>query len=305
MRASRLERERRALLEGAMIEDDEIHLADNDGFVRGILESGQSMGIEGRTDLRESEDSLEMRRQDIEDRLAAAGYVESENENTLDYAMMANAIKDGDLGEVKRLVKNGYDLDECGEFGTPLHMAASMVRPEIMQFFIDAGISPDVGWRSSDGSLDRIQTPLFMFATGNLENDDENGIRKCLKVLGDAGASLNGVNGEGKPLALAIMNGMELVFEFLMERGADVTGEPFRHGGNFIHEAIRRCQYGFMTALIEKLGKGAINEKDDDGRTCLDLAEKMAKDASGGSRDFSKHFRAMADYLTTNGGRRG
>ena len=49
MKASEMEFERRALLEGTEIEDDEIHPADNDGFVRGILESGNSPWPRRRT----------------------------------------------------------------------------------------------------------------------------------------------------------------------------------------------------------------------------------------------------------------
>src|SRR3954451_5026450 len=55
------------------------------------------------------------------------------------------AIERDDLSEVKRLVAQGADLQELGEYdATPLANAASLGRKELVEFLLSAGAEPDM-----------------------------------------------------------------------------------------------------------------------------------------------------------------
>src|SRR5215217_6148924 len=56
------------------------------------------------------------------------------------------AIENDDLTTVKRLVEQGADLHQLGEYdATPLANAASLGRMEIVKYLLAAGAEPDMG----------------------------------------------------------------------------------------------------------------------------------------------------------------
>ncbi len=92
---------------------------------------------------------------------------------------------------------------------TPLHrIALSKVKPEILQFFIDAGANVDQ--QDEEGN-----TP---FLNASFRNSLEN-----VKILAQRSGNLNAVNHSGQSaLMLAMENNSPEVVEFLLETGAKV-----------------------------------------------------------------------------------
>ena len=85
------------------------------------------------------------------------------------YEILAAAIRDGDFHTLRLLVQLGIDpltLHECFN-ESPLFTAAKMGRSEMVQFFLDRGVSPSIEdtclisalhWAVDSGSLDTVRT---------------------------------------------------------------------------------------------------------------------------------------------------
>jgi ankyrin repeat protein len=76
------------------------------------------------------------------------------------------AIDDGDLRTVKRLIREGRDVnsrDEQGYMRTPLMWAIALQKTEIARCLLDSGVDPNL--RNKDG-----QTALHMAVQGRDEN---------------------------------------------------------------------------------------------------------------------------------------
>ncbi|WP_242214179.1 ankyrin repeat domain-containing protein [Bacillus cereus group sp. BfR-BA-01383] len=131
-----------------------------------------------------------------------------------------NAIKLGDINEVKRLIgDNPGFLHSMTPFGTWLHVAAKKGHIEIVQYLINKGI--DMNARS--GTFDASALNLSAGA-GHLE---------IVKYLVESGAELDVSLAKRNPLFGAIYGGRKEVVEFLVEKGIDIsiryTGENFKN----------------------------------------------------------------------------
>ena len=131
-----------------------------------------------------------------------------------------NAIKLGDINEVKQLIGNDKEiLNTITSFGTWLHVAAKKGHREIVGYLIDKGIDID----AKGGTFDASALNLAAGA-GHLE---------IVKFLLEAGAELDVSLAKRNPLFGAIYGGHKEVVEFLVEKGIDIsiryTGESLKN----------------------------------------------------------------------------
>ncbi|MFJ5771001.1 ankyrin repeat domain-containing protein [Psychrobacillus sp. NPDC093180] len=131
-----------------------------------------------------------------------------------------NAIKLGDIKEVKRLiVDNPESLHTMTPFGTWLHVAAKKGHFEIVEHLIDKGIEVNTKGDVFDASPLRVAA-----GAGHLE---------IVKYLIKAGAELDVSLAKRNPLFGAIYGGHKEVVDLLVEKGIDIsiryTGENMKN----------------------------------------------------------------------------
>lgn len=131
-----------------------------------------------------------------------------------------NAIKIGDINEVKRLIGDNLEsLHLMTPFGTWLHVAAKKGHFGIVEYLIHKGIDVNTKGDIFDAS------PLRLAAgAGHLE---------IVKFLIETGAELDVSLAKRNPLFGAIYGGHKEVAEFLVEKGIDIsiryTGENIKN----------------------------------------------------------------------------
>ena len=92
-----------------------------------------------------------------------------------------------------------------------------------------------------------------------------------------------------RPLTQAIAGNQEAIFEWLLERGADLN-DRYEGGGTILHMAAWDGRIPFAQRI---LARGfPINTPDDEGKTATQIADEQ-------------RHQAMADFLHSHGGRRG
>ncbi|MEI2312437.1 ankyrin repeat domain-containing protein [Bacillus nitratireducens] len=131
-----------------------------------------------------------------------------------------NAIKIGDINEVKQLIGNDKEiLNTMTTFGTWLHVAVKKGHLEMVEYLINKGIDID----ARGGTFDASALSLAAGA-GHLE---------IVKYLIEAGAELDVSLAKRNPLFGAIYGGHKEVAEFLVEKGIDIsiryTGENIKN----------------------------------------------------------------------------
>ncbi|EJV57414.1 MULTISPECIES: ankyrin repeat domain-containing protein [Bacillus cereus group] len=158
-----------------------------------------------------------------------------------------NAIKIGDISEVRRLIgDNPKSLHSLTPFGTWLHVAAKKGHFGIVEYLIHKGIDVNTKGDIFDAS------PLRLAAgAGHLE---------MVKYLIEAGTKLDVSLAKRNPLFGAIYGGHKEVAEFLVEKGIDIsiryTGENIKNMNAY--EYAR--EFG-QTEIAEYL-KQKIDEKE-------------------------------------------
>ncbi|WP_410983086.1 ankyrin repeat domain-containing protein [Bacillus cereus] len=131
-----------------------------------------------------------------------------------------NAIKLGDIHEVKRLIGNNIEsLNTMTPFGTWLHVAAKKGHLEIVKYLIEKGIDIDARGGTFDASVLNVAA-----GAGQLE---------IVKYLIEVGAELDVSLAKGNPLFGAVYGGHKAVVEFLVEKGLNIsiryTGESIKN----------------------------------------------------------------------------
>ena len=131
-----------------------------------------------------------------------------------------NAIKIGDITEVKRLIgDNPKSLHSMTPFGTWLHVAAKKGNFKIVEYLIHEGIDINIKGDVFDASPLRVAA-----GEGHME---------IVKYLIDNGAELDVSLAKRNPLFGAIYGGHKEVAEFLVEKGIDIsikyTGENIKN----------------------------------------------------------------------------
>lgn len=193
-------------------------------------------------------------------------------------------IFEDNIDEVKRLIKDGVDVNEKYDWSvwhdiTALYSAVMWNRAEICKVLIDAGA--DVNVKYTGG-----YTILHVAARygGN------TAITKLLIANGsDVNAKCTGL-GEDKdvtPLHAAASKGTVAVAEVLIKNGAEVNARAPYRGYTPLHLAIGNGHKAVAELLIAN--KAEVNAKTKYGETPLDLA-------------ISKRHEELVDLLRKHGG---
>ncbi len=189
-------------------------------------------------------------------------------------ANIHEAAKNGDLDEIKRLLKENPALlnEQDNEGRTPLHTAAECGHLNIVRYLVDEEKVP-VNEKNGYGYG---VTPLHCAV--------ENGHLAIVSYfVGEKGVSCDESSAEGfTPLRTAIQRGHLTIVRYLVDRGANLY-EKNRYGWTLLHEAAGRGRFDIVQYLVnEKEMPLDEDEKTSDGRTIFDLA-KECKDKEKGA----------------------
>jgi ankyrin repeat protein len=198
-----------------------------------------------------------------------------------------DAIKNGDIAEVKELLKRDSSLakasDEKGR--TAILYAVYAKHKEIAELLIASGVEPNIFEAAATGRIKRVrgllkQQPELSQAYSpdgwtalhlNFNN------LEMAKLLIDSGADLN-LNSKNKlnatPLQGAAANNWIDLAKLYLSRGANVNCRS-EEGGSPLHEAAANGFLEFARLLIDS---GAdVNQRDDNGKTALTNALQYKK----------------------------
>ncbi len=172
------------------------------------------------------------------------------------------AVEQGNIDEVKELVKNGaniYTREASGK--KPIHIAAKKGYKNIVEFFLNEGISINDTNQSGWTSLH------YAAFSGELE---------VAKLLVAKGANVRAENAYGqKPIDLTHYgkdDGYKGVMELLLDKGEGKVNDTDEDGCTLLRYAVIIGNLEVIKFLIDK---GAnIHAKDNKGRTPLDLARE-------------------------------
>jgi len=114
--------------------------------------------------------------------------------------LIINAAKDGDLNKVKKLIKNGSNINAQRTF-TPLELAVSRSHKDVIVFLIENGA--------------KIKNEFLKEAAQNNDID-------TVKLLVANGADVKDTK-YGVPLISAASDGNIALIKFLLDKGADVN----------------------------------------------------------------------------------
>jgi ankyrin repeat protein len=204
---------------------------------------------------------------------------------------LQQAVRDGNLAEVQRLVKGGENVNSLDYAGNaPLLDAAFSGHLEIARFLIASGADPSV--RNAQSGVTALiyavlssrpaMVQLLLAAGAHVDDKSRDGESllhlaatknnlPVLLLLLDAHADMEMLDADGRtPLDSAILHNQTGSASLLIKRGADVIHVRTVDGRGPLHEA---CIKG-LAALLEPLiaaGADAV-QRDRSGQTPLDLA---------------------------------
>lgn len=153
-------------------------------------------------------------RRDLAERLVAAG-AQLDAADAAGRSPLWWAAKKGHLDLVNLLLERGAGAVAADDGTTPLHAAAELDRPEVLEALIAAGLPADAASRTGT-------TPLLVAA--------DRGRRANVQALLNAGAPVNAKNAVGDtPLICAVRNGHKEVARLLLAHDANPRQRNQRH----------------------------------------------------------------------------
>lgn len=220
---------------------------------------------------------------------------------------MQQAIINGDLATVQRLIAQGVSADIRDSSGvSPLYAASAYDRVDIAKFLLARGA--DINTRLPNGATllhaasQNGQTAMVRFLLDhqldpNLARKDgwtalhraaERGFVEMAQDLLEAGAHIDPREQRGAtPLFLAAQNGHTRIVDLLIARGADVNAKTGEGTGTTpLHNAAALGHIDVVQRLIDR--GAAVNVEQNDGATPLLLAVQQ------------NHFE-VARFLLENG----
>lgn len=174
-------------------------------------------------------------------------------------ALMTDAIRNGNVGEIKRLVKSGFDLEARGEHGwTPLITAVNKAGVDVIELLVTLGA--DIESRDEDGF-----SPLTNAVT-NIDGSD------VIELLVTLGADLEARDEDGcTPLiTAAALNSSGDAIEMLVSLGADLEARNEAERTPLMEASASNASADVIERLV-KLGAD-IEARDEDGCTPLMIA---------------------------------
>jgi ankyrin repeat protein len=201
------------------------------------------------------------------------------------------AVRDGNLPEVQRLVNNGANVNSVDSTGSqPLLDAALSGRLEIAGFLLARGADPDA--RNTENGATALQYAIISSRTAvvqllltsgahanSVSRDGQSMLhlaaskdnQAVVQLLLDAHADIAALDADQRtPLESAILHNQARTAALLAAKGADVKHVHAADGRGPLHEA---CIKG-IAALIQPLVEAGANpvQRDRSGQTPLDLA---------------------------------
>lgn len=191
----------------------------------------------------------------------------SEEESDLD--QLLNAIEEGDLNEVIRLIEADNTLlnplMDCEASTTPLIMACENSQLDIILYLLEMGADPNQ--RSGDEHTALIATIEF--------GKNKEIILKILDALIEHGADVNAKDKySGTPLSRACLSRKSHpdLLDFLIEKGADMDVTLGNKGSNLL---MYSCEFGRIEAVKFLLTKGFdLYTTNSNGDTTLIVASR-------------------------------
>jgi ankyrin repeat protein len=188
---------------------------------------------------------------------------------------LVEAIASGDDDRIERMIAAGQARKPCLESGLveiyPLHAAAAVASPTIMEKLLLAGADPGCrDWRGSSP----IQSIFWQYGDGKMAQR-----RECLECLLRFGADIDASDVEGRStIHVAAGNprqeGAEAV-RMLIEMGADANALT-RGGSTPLHVAAGQFRAKGREVVIVLLESGADPSiRNKRGETALDLAKQL------------------------------
>ena len=201
------------------------------------------------------------------------------------------AVRDGNLAEVERLIKTGENVNSVDRAGsTPLLDATFSGRLEMARFLLAQGADPNLP-NAENGASPLSYAVLsshpamvqLLLASGahvdtrsrdggsllHLAASKEN--QPVVQLLLDAHADLTVLDAQGRtPLDSAILHGQSGTASLLLKAGADVKHVHAADGRGPLHEASIKGLAALIEPLVEA-GADAV-QRDRSGQTPLDLA---------------------------------
>ena len=131
---------------------------------------------------------------------------------------LTQACFEGRLDLVRSLVESGIDVDEMGRNWNPLHASIEGMQMEVMRYLLASGADKEyicAGLRPLHHAID------IEIDSATQENESEYPEPTLTEILLDAGANINGEDGEGiMPLQMAKLRGHKKAEKLLQSRGA-------------------------------------------------------------------------------------
>ena len=152
----------------------------------------------------------------------------------------ANALDEaaakGYLNVVKLLLANRADMYAADCYGSmPIHYAAKKGRYEIVKYFLDQGMDPNITYRAYMKPFFN-EVPNYSLTTP-LHSAVYSGSLETVQLLIEHGADVNAKNQNGcTPLFFAVRAGHAPIIELLLDNGADINASV-ASGGTPIFEA--------------------------------------------------------------------
>jgi ankyrin repeat protein len=207
---------------------------------------------------------------------------------------LIDAIKSGNLAEVKNLIQSGVEFDtlqfkiEYNSY-TVLTWAAANDHIEIVELLLEKGANVNQARQDGKTALmlailfGKIQIIELLLEKGaNVNQADQygdtalieaaaNGNIEIVKLLLEKGAKVNKANKDGETaLMLAILFGKIQIIELLLEKGANVN-QADQDGKTALMKAII-CGQTQIFELLLKRDDVDVNHADRDGKTAFMLA---------------------------------
>ena len=181
-----------------------------------------------------------------------------------DCTPLMQAADDGDIDQVRALLRNGADVNEAkGSGHTALMLAASRDNLEIVQTLLRAGANPYAIVYGRYGMSGRA----WMFAMNRCNKH----WRQMTEAMLAAGVELNPKTIYPSPLGHAIDEDDVVIIETLLKKGANPNLRDSETGETLLMSAARYSTPEVVQALIE--GGADVNASNKLGQTALTLAD--------------------------------